>query len=80
MAVIAGLFCDHVTSLRLLVPFGEILDIGPEHRPDRSGPRPGGMGLPASWSTPRSGARGIETSRLVVDTYRTTNFDVLAIR
>ena len=72
-----GSFCDHVTSLRLLVPSGEILDIGPEHRPDLFWATAGGMGLTgivvdATFRCPR-----IETSRLVVDTDRTTNFDAL---
>ena len=30
----SGSFGDHLVSLRLLVPSGEVLDIGPDHRPD----------------------------------------------
>ncbi len=72
-----GSFMDHVESLRLLIPSGEIRDVGPDRDPDLFWATAGGMGLTgivvdATFRCPR-----IETSRLVVDTDRTTTFSVL---
>lgn len=73
----SGSFADHLVSLRLLVPSGEILDIGPDRRPDLFWATTGGMGLTgividATFRCPR-----IETSLIAVDTDRTANLDVL---
>jgi len=73
----SGSFADHLVSLRLLVPSGEVLDISREHRPDLFWATAGGMGLTgivvdATFRCPR-----IETSLIAVDTDRTANLDVL---
>lgn len=42
---VAGSFCDHVESFRLVTGAGELIDVDPEHRPDVFWATAGGMGL-----------------------------------
>lgn len=73
-----GSWCDHVTSLTLALPGGDVVRVGPEG-PDAElfWATAGGMGLTgivveATFRCPR-----IETSRLLVDTERTPDLDTL---
>ncbi len=71
----SGSWCDHVLSLRLLLPSGEVREIGPDADADLFWATAGGLGLTGvvvdvTFRCPR-----IETSRLVVETIRTRDLD-----
>jgi decaprenylphospho-beta-D-ribofuranose 2-oxidase len=70
-----GSWCDHVSSLRLQLASGEVVEVGPDRDADLFWATAGGMGLTgtvidATFRCPR-----IESSRLVVDTDRTEDLD-----
>ena len=70
-----GSWCDHVRSIRLQLPSGEVVDVGPDRDADLFWATAGGMGLTgtvldATFTCPRIGS-----SRLLVDTDRTTDLD-----
>jgi len=72
---VSGSWCNHVLSLRLLAPSGEVLDITPTSHPDLFWATAGGLGLTgivvdATFRCPR-----VETSRLLVETLRTADLD-----
>jgi decaprenylphospho-beta-D-ribofuranose 2-oxidase len=76
---IDGSFANHVRSLRLAVPGGKVLDIGPgdDQQPELFWATAGGMGLTgvileATIRVPR-----IETSLLLVDTDRVPDLDTV---
>lgn len=74
---IDGAWSEHVSRLRLALPDGSVVEVGPDTDPDLFWATAGGMGLTgvvleASFTCPR-----IETSRLVVDTERTADLDAL---
>ena len=70
-----GSWCQHVTSLRLQLAGGEVVEIGPDRDPDLFWATAGGMGLTgvvldATFACPRIGS-----SRLLVDTDRAADLD-----
>jgi len=70
-----GTFGQHVTSIRLALADGSVVEIGPDRDPDLFWATVGGMGLTgiivdATFRCPR-----IETSRLLVDTDRAGDLD-----
>ena len=70
-----GSFCDHVRSLRLQLPSGDIVRVGPGEDPELFWATAGGMGLTgtvldATFTCPRIGS-----SRLLVDTDRAADLD-----
>jgi decaprenylphospho-beta-D-ribofuranose 2-oxidase len=77
---VSGSWCDHVVSLRLLVPSGEVLDITPESHADLFWATAGGLGLTgvvldATFRCPR-----VQTSRILAETIRTRDLDeIMAI-
>lgn len=72
---VGGSWCDHVRSLRLLLPSGEVVEIGPDRDAELFWATAGGMGLTGvvvdvTFRCPR-----IESSRLLVDTDRARDLD-----
>ena len=70
-----GSFCDHVRSLRLQLPSGDVVRVGPDDDPELFWATAGGMGLTgtvldATFTCPRIGS-----SRLLVDTDRAADLD-----
>ena len=70
-----GSWCQHVTSLRLQLGDGEVVEIGPDRDPELFWATAGGMGLTgvvldATFACPRIGS-----SRLLVDTDRAADLD-----
>jgi decaprenylphospho-beta-D-ribofuranose 2-oxidase len=70
-----GSWCQHVTSMRLQLASGEVVEIGPDRDPDLFWATAGGMGLTgvvldATFLCPRIGS-----SRLSVDTDRAPDLD-----
>jgi decaprenylphospho-beta-D-ribofuranose 2-oxidase len=71
----AGSFCDHVLSLRLLLPSGEVVEIGPDRDPDLFWATAGGLGLTGIVLDATFRCPPIATSRLLVETIRTRDLD-----
>jgi decaprenylphospho-beta-D-ribofuranose 2-oxidase len=70
-----GSWCQHVTSMRLQLASGEIVEVGPDRDPELFWATAGGMGLTgvvldATFRCPRIGS-----SRLLVDTDRAADLD-----
>ncbi len=76
----AGSWCSHVSSLRLALPSGEVLDITPESHPDLFWATAGGMGLTGVVLDATFRCTAIETSRLSVDTERLDDLDAVMVR
>jgi len=74
---VAGTWNQHVRSLRLLVPSGEVLDIGPETDPALFWATAGGLGLTGVVLDATFQCRPIETSRLSVETIRAPDLDAI---
>lgn len=74
---VAGSFCDHVESFRLVTGAGELIDVDPEHRPDVFWATAGGMGLTGVILDATIRCKAIESSWLSVDTDRAANLDEL---
>jgi decaprenylphospho-beta-D-ribofuranose 2-oxidase len=70
-----GSWMDHVVSLRLLLPSGEVVEVGPDQRPDLFWATAGGLGLTGIVIDCTFRCRRIETSRLLVETIRTHDLD-----
>lgn len=71
----AGSWCQHVSSLRLQLPSGEVTTIGPDRDAELFWATAGGMGLTGLVLDATFRCPPIETSRLVVDTDRTADLD-----
>ena len=69
-----GSFAQHVRSLRLRTPAG-IVEIGPDQDPELFWATAGGMGLTGVILDATFALQPITTSRLLVDTERTTDLD-----
>jgi len=69
-----GSFAQHVRSLRLRTPAG-IVEVGPDQDPDLFWATAGGMGLTGVILDATFALQAIPTSRLLVDTERTTDLD-----
>ena len=70
-----GSWCQHVSSLRLQLASGEVVEIGPDRDPELFWATAGGMGLTGvvldvTFHCPR-----IESGRVLVDTDRAANLD-----
>jgi decaprenylphospho-beta-D-ribofuranose 2-oxidase len=70
-----GSWCQHVTSLRLQLASGDVVEVGPDRDPELFWATAGGMGLTgvvldATFACPRIGS-----SRLLVDTDRAADLD-----
>lgn len=72
-----GSWCESVTSMRLLVPSGEILEVTPESDPDLFWATAGGMGLTGVVTEATFTCPPIETSRVLVDTLRAPDLDAV---
>jgi decaprenylphospho-beta-D-ribofuranose 2-oxidase len=70
-----GSWCDHVVSMRLLLPSGELVEISRDVRPDLFWATAGGLGLTGIVVDCTFRCRPIETSRLLVETVRTKDLD-----
>jgi decaprenylphospho-beta-D-ribofuranose 2-oxidase len=70
-----GGFCDHVLSLELLLPSGEVTTVTPDHDLFRA--TAGGMGLTGVVLEATLGVLPVETSRLRTDTERAEDLDEL---
>jgi decaprenylphospho-beta-D-ribofuranose 2-oxidase len=70
-----GSWCDHVTSMRLLLPSGELVEVSPDVRPELFWATAGGLGLTGIVVDCTFRSRPIETSRLRVETIRTRDLD-----
>nr|WP_249419745.1 FAD-binding oxidoreductase [Rhabdothermincola salaria] len=73
----SGSWCDHVVSMRLQLPDGEVVEIGPDRDPELFWATAGGMGLTgvivdATFACPRIGS-----SQLLVDTDRAPDLDAV---
>lgn len=73
----AGSWCQHVTSLRLQVPSGDVLEIGPDKDPELFWATAGGLGLTGLVLDATFRVPSISSSRLVVDTDRAADLDVV---
>lgn len=73
-----GSLCAHVERMRIAVPGGEVLDVGPGD--DAFEATAGGMGLTGVVLEATLRLKPIETSRIVVDTERAENLDDLMAR
>jgi decaprenylphospho-beta-D-ribofuranose 2-oxidase len=71
----AGSWCQHVESLRLQLPSGEVVEVGPDRDPDLFWATAGGMGLTGVVLDATFRCPAVETSRLVVDTDRAADLD-----
>jgi decaprenylphospho-beta-D-ribofuranose 2-oxidase len=72
---VGGSWCDHVVSLRLLLPSGELAEVSRAVRPDLFWATAGGLGLTGVIVDCTFRCPPIETSRLVVETIRTRDLD-----
>jgi decaprenylphospho-beta-D-ribofuranose 2-oxidase len=70
-----GSFCDHVRSLELATPAGEILTTGPEEEPDAFAATAGGMGLTGIVVEATLQLLRVESDRVRVDTERARDLD-----
>jgi decaprenylphospho-beta-D-ribofuranose 2-oxidase len=71
----AGSFARHVLSFDLLTAAGDVRTVTPESDPDLFWATAGGMGLTGIILRATFQLKRVETSRLVVDTVRTSNID-----
>lgn len=71
----AGSWCDHVESFRLLVASGEVVDVDKVTQPDLFWATAGGMGLTGLILDATFQMKAIESSRLLVDTDRADDLD-----
>jgi len=75
-----GSFMQHVRSMRLALPSGEVVTVGPDERPDLFWATGGGMGLTGVVVDADVALTPIESSLLLVDTDRAKDLDaVLAL-
>ncbi len=74
---VAGTWNQHVRSLRLLVPSGEVLDVGPDTDPELFWATAGGLGLTGIVLDATFQCRPIETSMLSVETIRAPDLDAI---
>jgi len=74
-----GSFANHVRSVRLTIPNGKVLDIGPgdDQQPDLFWATAGGMGLTGVILDATISLLPIETSKLLVDTDRVRDLDTV---
>jgi len=74
-----GSFANHVPSLRLAIPNGKVLDVGPDddQQPDLFWATAGGMGLTGVILDATISLFPIETSKLLVDTDRLRDLDTV---
>ncbi|MFN8039388.1 MAG: FAD-binding oxidoreductase [Acidimicrobiales bacterium] len=70
-----GTFTANVASLRLALPSGDVVEVGPDRDPDLFWATAGGMGLTGVILDATFRCTPIETSRLLVDTERAANLD-----
>jgi decaprenylphospho-beta-D-ribofuranose 2-oxidase len=70
-----GSWCDHVVSMRLLLPSGDVAEVSKDVRPDLFWATAGGLGLTGIVVDCTFRCRPIETSRLRVETIRTKDLD-----
>ena len=77
---ISGSFCNHVRSMTLALPSGELRTVTPEDDPDLFWATAGGMGLTGVVVEATFQAIPVATSRIVVDTERTTDLDDVLAR
>lgn len=75
-----GSFGNHVESLRLLVADGTVVSLSPDNEPALFWATVGGMGLTGVIVEATVRLLAIETSRMVVDTERTTDLDDVCAR
>lgn len=71
----SGSWCSHVESLHLLLPSGEVVEIGPDDDPELFWATAGGMGLTGVVVDATFRCRPIESSRVLVDTDRAADLD-----
>lgn len=71
----AGSWCDHVVSMRLLLPSGELVEVTPQVRPELFWATAGGLGLTGIVVDCTFRCPPIPTSRLRVETIRTRDLD-----
>lgn len=77
---VSGSWCDHVLSLRLLVPSGEVLDITPDSHAELFWATAGGLGLTGVVLDATFRCPPVQTSRLLVETIRARDLDeIMAI-
>ena len=72
---LAGSWCSHVESFRLMTGDGSVIDVDPEHSPDVFWATAGGMGLTGVILDATIRLKPIETSRILVDTDRAIDLD-----
>jgi decaprenylphospho-beta-D-ribofuranose 2-oxidase len=70
-----GSWCQHVLSMRLCTPDGEVHDLAPDRDADLFWATAGGLGLTGVVVDATIRLRSIETSRLCVDTDRAKDLD-----
>lgn len=74
---VEGSFGTHVRGLRLVTGSGDVLECGPDLRPEAFWATVGGMGLTGVITEAEVGLLPIETSRMRVDTERFADLDSL---
>jgi decaprenylphospho-beta-D-ribofuranose 2-oxidase len=72
---VKGSFCDHVRSMRLQLPHGDVVAIGPDADPELFWATAGGMGLTGTVVDATFACPPIGSSRLLVDTDRAADLD-----
>ena len=75
-----GSFCEHVVAFTLITPSGEAIEARPEENPDVFWVTAGGMGLTGVVVRATLRLLRVETSRMRVDTERTTDLDEVLAR
>lgn len=70
-----GSFGNHVERLTMMLPDSEVVEIGPDRRPDLFWATIGGMGLTGVMLDVTFRLIPIETSRMLVDTWRVHDLD-----
>jgi decaprenylphospho-beta-D-ribofuranose 2-oxidase len=70
-----GSFAPHVREARIVLADGSVRTIGPGRDPELFWATAGGLGLTGVVTSCRFAVRPIETSRMLVDTERTTDLD-----
>lgn len=77
---VVGSWCDNVISMRLLLPSGEVVAVGPQQDPGLFWATAGGLGLTGTVLDCTFRCSPIPTSKLAVDTDRCANLDELMTR
>jgi decaprenylphospho-beta-D-ribofuranose 2-oxidase len=72
---VEGSWCDHVTSMTLALPGGDVVTVGPDRDPDLFWATAGGMGLTGVVVDATVRLLPIETSTLAVDIERAADLD-----